>query len=200
MLKSFIKISFILIGIIFLFTRSWADEGKIEGEGSKCLSGIEFLSGFGKAKLQGKGDYTMSPFIMDLNFDLKPLTRKINFNPSGLLQFQLEPFISPTYEPNANIEIGTGFIVKVGILPEDAKFQPYVKAGPGILYMTQHTNEQGTQFNFFQYVGVGAHYFFTKNTGLTLEYRYRHVSNSGIERPNRGIETQFALAGIAYRF
>jgi len=35
---------------------------------------------------------------------------------------------------------------------------------------------------------------------LTLEYRYRHASNCSIEHPNRGIETQFFLAGVAYKF
>lgn len=183
------------LSVIILFSGiSIADEGKTG------IQAIEFLAGFEKAKLRGKGAYIKSPFIIDIDFDLKNLTEKIGFNPESLLQFQLEPFISPVYDPDANVEIGNGFMIKAGILPESSKIQPYIKAGIGMLYMTQHTREQSTQFNFFETGGVGMHYFLTEKTALTLEYRYRHVSNSGIKDPNHGINSQFALAGLAYRF
>lgn len=166
----------------------------------KALVGIEFLTGLGKGKLQRRGDYEFVPLIVDFDFNLKPAAKKIGFNPSGLLQFQLEPFISGVYEPGANIEVGNGFILKFGILPETSKLQPYIKFGPGIMYMTQHTNEQSTQFNFFEYAGAGLHYFFNKNQAFTLEGRWRHLSNASMDYPNRGIDTFFILAGIAYQF
>jgi len=164
------------------------------------LQAIEFFTGFAGAKLIEKDSYNMSPFMVDFDFDLKPAARKINFNPKGLFQFQLEPFISYVFEPNANIEIGNGFILKLGLLQDTAKFQPYIKLGPGIVYITMHTREQSTQFNFFQYGATGLHYFFKKNTALTFEYRFRHLSNASIETPNKGIESHFALIGIAYQF
>lgn len=185
----------LLLGIFFLTGTCLADEGA-----GNYVQGIEFLTGYGKANLEGKDDYIMSPFIVDIDFNLKPLTERIGINPPSLLQFQLESYITPVYEPNANVEFGNGFILKVGILPETSKFQPYVKGGIGMLYMSQHTQEQATQFNFFEYGGVGTHYYFTKNTAFTLEYRYRHVSNSGIKHPNSGINSQFALLGLAYQF
>jgi predicted porin len=69
-----------------------------------------------------------------------------------------------------------------------------------MVYMTNHTPEQSTQFNFISSGGFGAHYFFTKNTALTLEGRIRHLSNAGIKQPNHGINTYLALAGIAYKY
>lgn len=196
MRKNFPKcLVFMMLGIFLLSSACIADESN-----AGCIQGIEFLTGYAKAKLHAKGDYIMSPFIIDIDYNLKPLTAKIGINPPSLLQFQLEPFISPVYEPDANIEIGNGFIFKAGILPETSKFQPYVKAGTGFLFMSQHTREQATQFNFFEYGAVGMHYYFAKNTAVTLEYRYRHVSNCSIESPNHGINTQFALLGLAYQF
>jgi len=167
---------------------------------SRWLQGIELLTGFSKANLKDSKAYATVPIIFDFDFDLKPLVKKIGLNPWGLFQFQLEPYISPVSEPRANVEFGTGFILKIGFLPEDSKFQPYIKAGPGMLYTTQHTREQGTQFNFFEYAGVGMHYFFTKNTAFTIEGRYRHLSNSGIKDPNHGINSYFALVGLAYQY
>lgn len=186
---------FILLGIFLLTGICFADEAK-----SGCIQGIEFFTGFEKAKLHAKDDFIKSPFIIDIDFNLKPHLEKIGLHLPGLFQFQLEPFISPIYSPDANVELGNGFIFKLGILPETSKFQPYVKAGIGMLYMTQQTREQSTQFNFFETAGVGAHYFFTEKTAFTLEYRYRHVSNSGIKHPNHGINSQFALLGLAYQF
>jgi len=166
----------------------------------KALEAIEFLSGFAKAKLRERGDYEMAPLIVDFDFNLKSLTKKIGLNPWGLFQFQIEPFFSTIYEPKINLEVGNGFILKLGILPEAFKLQPYIKFGPGIMYMTQHTNEQSTQFNFFEYAGAGMHYYFNQNHAFTLEGRWRHLSNASLDYPNRGITTFFVLAGIAYQF
>jgi len=177
-----------------------SDIALAQEEKPKYLEGVEFFTGFGWGKLRRKGDYHLTPFIVDFDFNLKPLIRKLNFNPSQLLQFQIEPFISFASQPNTNVEIGTSFLLKIGILPQTSKFQPFILAGPGVVYMTQHTREQSTQFNFTEQAGIGMHYFFRKNIAFTLEGRFRHLSNSGIKHPNLGINTQFVIAGISYQF
>ncbi|MCX5707155.1 MAG: acyloxyacyl hydrolase [Candidatus Omnitrophica bacterium] len=164
------------------------------------LSAIEFRTGFGWGKLHNKKTYKMIPFIVDFDFDLKKLTKKLNFNPRQLLQFQIEPFISPVISPDANIELGTLFLLKIGILPETSKIQPYLKGGAGMVYITQHTREQGSQFNFIEQLGCGIHYFFKKNTALTIEGSYRHLSNCGIKDPNHGINTCFVTTGVTHKF
>ncbi|MCX5694972.1 MAG: acyloxyacyl hydrolase, partial [Candidatus Omnitrophica bacterium] len=166
----------------------------------KRLKGIEVLTGFGSAKLRDKGSYHPIPVLVDFDFDLKPLTKKIGINPPGLIEFNLEPFVAYSYQPDNNAEIGNNFLLKVGFFPETWKFQPYFRGGLGFVYLTQHTREQGSQFNFNEYAGLGAHYYFKKNIGLTIEYRYRHVSNAGIDKPNKGINTNYGLCGISYLF
>jgi hypothetical protein len=173
----------------------YTDEAK-----PKYLEGIEYLSGFGWGNLHAQKSYHLTPFLADFDFSLKPLVKKLNCNPSQLLQFQLEPFISLVSSPHVNVETGTSFLLKMGLLPQTRRFQPYIKAGVGMVYMTQHTREQITQFNFIEQGGLGLHYFFRKNTAFTLEGRFRHLSNSGIDHPNHGINTYFAVAGISYRF
>jgi predicted porin len=88
----------------------------------------------------------------------------------------------------------------MGLVPETWKFQPYFKLGAGLLYMTLHTREQSTQFNFTEQCALGIHYYFTKNTAFTLEGRWRHLSNSGIKHPNHGINTCFINTGVSYKF
>lgn len=199
-------ISFFMV--LFLFMKSgYTQESKslavsagIDRQKPKDIYGIEVFSGYGLAKLKSKGDYKVAPVFVDFDFDIKPLIKdKFTLFP-GLVQFVLEPFASYVYAPRNNAEIGNNFLIKIGILPESMKLQPYFKGGVGIIYLTQHTIEQGTQFNFNESVGVGAHYFFKKNIALTLEYRYRHISNADIKRPNLGIQTNLVLCGISYVF
>jgi len=173
---------------------------RAESPPSKALEAIELLTGFGWSKLLEKGNYHISPLLVAFDFNLKPLTQKINFNPKSLLQFQIEPFASFISSPDNNFEIGTNFFLKLGFLPETSKIQPYVKAGAGLDYMTMHSREQSTQFNFTETAGLGMHYFFTDKLALTLEYRFRHLSNAAIKEPNHGINTQSGLAGLTYKF
>jgi opacity protein-like surface antigen len=191
-------ISFFVIFLAVIFVISslaFAGETK-----PKYLESFEFLSGFGWGKLRVKGDHHLHPLSVSFDFNLKPLTQNINFNPPQLLKFQVEPYLSYVSSPDSNMETGVSFFLKVGILPQTSKFQPYVKAGLGLSYMTLQTREQATQFNFIDTGGIGIHYFFTKNTALTLEGRYRHLSNASIDHPNSGINTAFILAGISYQY
>jgi hypothetical protein len=189
-------IVFLNLSLLFSLCSGYGQEKK----NKNSLEGIEYFTGFAQGKLRGKGSYSAIPLMVDFDFSLKPLTRKIGFNPPGLIQFQLEPFVNTVYRPDTNAEIGNSFLIKIGFLPENFKFQPYFKGGLGMVYITQQTREQATQFNFIEYVGGGIHYFFNKNTALTLEGRYRHLSNAAIKRPNKGIETYFLLVGLSYLF
>lgn len=183
----------------FIIPRHAIAEDTTAAEGG-ILQGIEVLTGYGWGKLKEKKDYNLYPLVVDLDFNLKKLTQKIGFNPPMLLQFQIEPYIAGVSSPNSNIEVGNAFALKVGFLPDTFAVQPYIKAAAGTLYMSQHTIEQSTQFNFYEYGGLGLHWFFRKNTALTVEGRFRHLSNAGIDHPNSGINTYFGLVGLSYQF
>lgn len=172
-----------------------------EKDTQKTFEGIEFLAGFSAGELvRGQRSYMMAPFSVAFDFNLRNFTKKIGFNPKQLLQFQIEPFIGFITSPKNNLETGMIFWLKMGFVPDDWKFQPYGKLGVGIDYMTLHTRDQSTQFNFTEEGALGMHYFFTKNTALTVEGRMRHLSNCGIKEPNHGINSYFLLTGISYRF
>ncbi len=194
-MKIFLRLLCALIFMALLVTTTDAQVVK-----SSALEAVEFLTGFRWAKLKAQKDYQSYPILVDFDFNLKPLAKKFNFNPPQLLQLQIEPYLSVISQPDTNIEGGTSFLFKFGLLPQSSKFQPYLKAGAGIVYLSLHTQEQSTQFNFTEQVGAGMHYFFTKNTALTCEYRYRHLSNAAIKEPNHGINAYSTLVGITYRF
>ena len=166
----------------------------------KSLEAIEVLTGFSWGDLKKQKDYNLVPILVAFDFNMKPLTRKINFNPRSLVQFQIEPFLGYISSPDSNFEMGTSFFFKFGVLPQTSKIQPYIKAGVGFDYMTLHTYEQSTQFNFISTGAVGVHVFFSKDTALTLEGRYRHLSNASIDEPNNGINSITGNIGILHQF
>ncbi|MFA4984393.1 MAG: acyloxyacyl hydrolase [Candidatus Omnitrophota bacterium] len=184
------------IFFVFLVSAScWGEEAR-----PFSLEGVEFLSGYGAGDLRLKKDYRVVPFFADFDFRLKPLLARKNIHFPGLLQFIIEPFFSYVTGPDKNVEVGNNFLIKIGLFPEGWTLQPYIKGGAGFLYMSQHTLEEGTQFNFNECIGAGMHYFFRKNAALTLEYRYRHLSNCDIKLPNGGIDSDFVIGGISFLF
>jgi len=52
-------------------------------------------------------------------------------------------------------------------------------------------------FQFNIQVGAGTHYFLSERTAPTVQYRWLHFSNAGIERPNHGTNTQMFHVGVA---
>lgn len=168
--------------------------------GSKFFQGIEILSGWGQALLKAQQDYHFIPLIVNFDFNLKELNQDLKSRFDRLLEFQIEPIFSLVLQPNQNVEAGNSFALKVGVLPETYEFQPYLKAGIGGIYTTQHIPEQATQLNFCEYLGLGFHYFFEKDTALTFEIRYRHISNADIKKPNKGISGYISLFGITRKF
>jgi lipid A 3-O-deacylase len=191
------KMILIILGLLGLFSSGVC---LAADPSPNVFKGIEILTGFGRSQLEGKSDYHLHTVTFDFNFDLKPFLKTLGLCPEGLFLFQIEPFAGWVSQPEINTEIGNAFMFKWGISPEWCPIQPYVKAGLGILYMSQTTREQSTQFNFLEQAGLGIHYFITKDIAFTAESLYRHISNGGFKEPNGGINTLFLSLGISKNF
>ena len=186
-----------IIGMFFALSAYAYAEEAAKPDRAKFFTGIEYHAGFMWGKLDHKPTYRLPQIAVDFDFDLK---RTVNLKIPQLLQFQIEPFFGVSSQPGSNIETGALFLLKLGLLPETSKFQPFGVIGAGVDYMTLHTSEQGTQFNFIETAGIGAHYFFKKNSAFTVQGRIRHLSNCGIDTPNSGINTYSVLVGLTRLF
>lgn len=74
---------------------------------------------------------------------------------------------------------------------------PYVFAGGGILYLDLGLPSMGSRLNFSYQGGTGLQYFLSKDTALSLEYRYHHISNAGTATPNEPLNSSKFLLGIS---
>jgi len=165
-----------------------------------ALDGVEVFTGYLQGGLkEPQDDYEGIPLLVALNFDVKPIFAKIGIEAKGRLNFVVEPFVNTILSPDSNVEVGSNFLVKY-VFPLSDKFQPYLKGGLGVLYMSQHTREQGSQYNFLPQAGAGFHYFIKDKVALSCEYRYRHLSNNSFDEPNGGIDVNMALAGLSFFF
>ena len=153
------------------------------------------FSGWASGDLKEQDDYEMIPLYLQFGFDITNALHKINIKPKGNLKFILEPFLNTVVSPNSNIELGNNFILKYSH-PITKRIFMYLEGGLGLLYMSQHTREQSTHFNFSEQIGVGFSYFFSKNKAINMGYRYRHLSNAGIDEPNSGIDMDYFLCGM----
>lgn len=154
-----------------------------------------FLGGFLKAELQDKEDLKETPFMVRFGLDLRPIFKNKFRN---LLEFVIEPYSSWIIEPKSNFRGGCQFLIKAGF--GFKRIYPYLEGGLGLNYFTLQTREQSTQFNFSETIGAGINYFLKENLSLNLGYRYQHLSNASIKRPNKGIDSQGFIFGVSFYY
>lgn len=183
------KALFSLILVCFIFAKP-----------ALCVDSIEILSGYLRGTLDGKKDYEGIPVFVAFNYEGNSFIRdNTGLHIKGELNFVIEPFFTVITSPNDNVEAGVNFLCKYAF-PLRGSIKPYVKLGVGVLYMTQHTREQSTQYNFLPQAGLGVNYLLNDTTALSFEYRTRHLSNASIKAPNKGIDADLLLMGVSFSF
>ena len=166
----------------------------------RWLSSFSLVSGYGVAPLRNtSAHYEVIPILPQFGFDINPLAKRLHIKPKGLLEFLVEPLMNLVINPDTNAEVGCSLFLRYSD-KITSRIAPYVEGGLGMIYTTQHTHEQGTQYNFISQAGLGLQFFLSKHVALTGGYRFRHLSNAGIDSPNRGIDHHFGLAGVRYYF
>lgn len=211
MTRMFILICLLIsvnIGICF------ANE-EVEDDSKKSyFKSFSYFTGFAKGELSQKDSYKIVPSIFRFSFDMDKMGigaadivsfiadkvfNKPDLPVKGETEFLAETFINTVISPDSNVEVGFDLLVKYAY-PVTDRINPYFLAGGGVMFMTQHTIEQSTQYNFIPQLGCGVSYDLKENMAIDLEYRYRHLSNADIKLPNDGINVNMFLIGVTYRY
>ena len=186
--------------VVFTITPVWAASDMTPEKPHKWLREISLVTGYGTASLEKKSsDYDIIPILPQIGFDINPLLEKMNITPGGTLEFVIEPIVNVVIKPKANSEIGFSLLLNYsGNIT--SRITPYIEGGLGAIHTTQNTHEQGTQYNFLSQVGAGLQFFLNDSFALKGGYRFRHMSNAGIDDDNSGINHHFVLVGLSYFF
>ena len=77
---------------------------------------------------------------------------------------------------------------------------PYVEVTAGAGGTSLNVPEKRSDFTFVLEAGIGLGYFLTDGVQLTAGYRFQHISNGNIEKPNRGFNSDAGVLGVSFFF
>ena len=80
------------------------------------------------------------------------------------------------------------------------RWVPFFEGGGGPSLTDISHPDLSTKFEFNLHAAAGAHYFFRDNLAATFEYRFFHLSNAGMDRPNLGVNSNLFFGGLNWFF
>lgn len=95
---------------------------------------------------------------------------------------------------------GIGFTPKlIYTFSSFGRLKPYIEGGGGPLWTNfdGRIREQGSDFNFLVWGGAGVSYDLIRQWALTAGVRFSHISNSGLDTPNSGLNYLLPFAGVS---
>ncbi|MGR9106011.1 MAG: acyloxyacyl hydrolase [Gammaproteobacteria bacterium] len=101
--------------------------------------------------------------------------------------------------PSAGHSAGLAIFARYNFLSFE-RFVPYGAIGVGIGYLDSNLERQSDGLIYYPQGVVGVNYFISNELAFTLSYRYHHMSNRGLKKPNTGINANVGLVGVEYHF
>lgn len=95
---------------------------------------------------------------------------------------------------------GIGFTPKlIYTLTSFGRLKLYLEAGGGPIWTNfdGRIPEQGSDFNFLVWGGMGAIYDLTAHLALNAGFRLSHISNAGTDVPNAGVNYLLPFVGVS---
>lgn len=115
-------------------------------------------------------------------------------------------YISPTATPNESPTI-RGNTYGFAVTPvafrayffSKNRFKPFGQLGVGMIFTNKPMpSPESTRYNFTGYVGGGAMYLVTRKQGISVGYRYYHLSNLNTSDPNLGYNANTFSLGYSF--
>jgi len=123
-----------------------------------------------------------------------------NFRRGPVRRFEIlnEGILGNAVHPGGHL-LGTSLLLRFDGKPH-GRFVPFFDMGAGILHTTLNTRapELSGRLQFLPQGGFGIHYFIRPQRAWIFEYRYVHMSNAGIEPPNRGFNANMITIGFRW--
>ncbi len=184
--------------------RPFAILGAIGSIGFACYEGkgpCLFSSGVDTDKLtfslDAGSDNTTDQLRLGLGADWKEAIYEApSWEIVGRLEGSLHRWSSTLKNPKNDSGYIIGLTPVFHYQPKNHRYTPFIEMGGGPHLLSDITigNEyKTTQFQFGAIFGIGV-----KNENFEIGYRYLHISNAGIERPNPG--TDFQDIHVGYYF
>jgi len=163
----------------------------------RIFTEVGVITGFGSGKIP-EGDYQPVFLIGHFGIDLKKYFSKLQ-NHRGQLSLFFEPQINTIMNPETDFECGIGIGIKYSY-PFTDKVSAYAMGSVGPHYISVVTKEQANELLFSDVIGIGLYYYLSQNSAINAGYRFRHLSNADLAKPNGGIDTHIGVIGYSVFF
>lgn len=187
----------VIVLSLFLYSYAHAAGSECLADASRSNTESSVIVGYGTGDVE-EGNYEPVLLIWRLGWNLKQFFPSLE-NHSGTVSFYIEPQINPVFDRETDIEFGVGVGLKY-MHPLTDSVGAYLFGSVGPHYISVKTSDQANGFIFSDTVGAGLSFFLTEKSAINVEYRLRHMSNAGIEKPNGGINTHFGTIGYSVFF
>ena len=188
-------IAAVLMLSLYADSRAVAQESFVEAGRANTESSV--IVGYGTGDV-AEGDYEPVLLIWRLGWNLKQFFPSLE-NHGGTLSCYIEPQINPVFDRETDIEFGVCLGLKY-MSPLTDSIAAYLFGSVGPHYISVKTSDQTNGFIFSDTIGAGLSFFVTGNSAINVEYRWRHMSNADMEKPNGGIDTHFGTIGYSLFF
>lgn len=118
---------------------------------------------------------------------------------AGNWELLLEAFLGRQDSPSHAALAGVTSVFRYDFAT-GSKWVPYLEAGAGGTWSEIRDGDLSSDFEFNLLWGGGARWHARPRTSLTVGYRWFHVSNLGLSRPNKGIDAHVLLLGFSRAF
>jgi hypothetical protein len=184
-----------LLGLLVLCpTLQAADEGPLSVKGTKQL-GVNFGYGY---SFSSNEDIRFAP--------VSPYFGYVFTDPVGMGWYRgtgeciVEGDFNYVYKNQKRYSAGITLMGRYNLLSKHEKWRPYVQAGFGIVGTNLSMRNFGSDFNFTSNIGAGIQYFWNPCNAVNFEWRYKHISNGGIDDHNAGLNMSILLLGFSHTF
>ncbi len=116
----------------------------------------------------------------------------------GAVSFGIEGIFTHFYETNSAMELGGGPYLRYRWVRPWV--QPYAEVGVGMLYNDLKNFSLSSRLLFSVNGAVGVEIPVAERVGLTVGYRFRHISNAGQDEVNPGLNTNIVCSGVTVTF
>ena len=99
---------------------------------------------------------------------------------------------------------GVTGLLRYNFVQPDWDLVPYIQGGVGIVYNDVYKDDTqnaiGQAIEFTPQCSIGVHYLIDKNWALAAEGMFHHISNAGMSKRNRSINSLGGFIGVTYFF
>ena len=116
----------------------------------------------------------------------------------GVVSFGIEGIFTHFYETNSAMELGGGPYLRYRWVRPWV--QPYAEVGVGMLYNDLKNFSLSSRLLFSVNGAVGVEIPVAERVGITMGYRFRHISNAGQDKINPGLNANIICAGVTFTY